>query len=109
IASTLAERRFDGLRVHLDRALEAGAVLEADPRRRDVAADLRALADADPLRSVQITLHVAFDIHGVREDVGADLALRADRQRVVAQLHRAVDLALDDQILLAAQIAVDMD
>src|SRR5690606_11091801 len=108
-AAALAEGRFDGLRIHLDGAFEAGAVLEADPRRCDVAPNLRALADADTLRAEEVTFHVAFDVHGMREDIRADLALRADRQRVVAQLHRAVDLALDDEVFLAPQVPVDVD
>src|SRR5690606_1269813 len=108
-AATLAERRFDGLGIHLDRAFEAGTVLEHDARRRDVAANLRALTDADPLRADQVAFHVAFDVDRVREDVRVDLALRADRQRVVAQLHRAVDLAFDDEVFLATQVSVDVD
>ena len=40
------------LRIHLDRALELRAVLEAHARRRDVAANLRALADVDALGAV---------------------------------------------------------
>src|SRR5690606_31772439 len=72
-AATLAERRFDGLGIHLDRAFEAGTVLEHDARRRDVAANLRALTDADPLRADQVAFHVAFDVDRVREDVRVDL------------------------------------
>src|SRR5690606_3529105 len=77
--------------------------------RCDVAPMLRARADADTLRAEEVTFHVAFDVHGMREDIRADLALRADRQRVVAQLHRAVDLALDDEVFLAPQVPVDVD
>src|SRR5690606_2787947 len=86
-----------------------GAVVEADARRRDVAANLRALANAYALGAEQIALHIALDEYRMREDVRADLALRADGQRVALQLNGAVDLALDDQVFLAAQIAVDMN
>src|SRR5690606_31082875 len=102
-------RRLDRLRIHLDRALEAGAVLEAHAGGRDVAAHLRALADADALGAVEVAFDEALDVHGSRVDVGPDLALRADRQAVVLQLDGAVDLALDQQVFLAAQVAVDVN
>src|SRR5690606_34257598 len=47
--------------------------------------------------------------HRMRKDVRIDIALGADRQRVVAQLHGSVDLAFDDEVFLAAQVPVDAD
>src|SRR5690606_20794584 len=108
-APALAEGGLDGLRVHLDRALEARAVIEADARRRDVPAYLRALADANSRGAVQVAFHVALDVNRVRIHVRADLALGPDREAVVPQHHGAIDLALDDEVFLAAQIAVDVD
>src|SRR5690606_38962406 len=51
----------------------------------------------------------ALDVDRAGVDVGPDLALRADRQAVALQLDRAVDLAFDQQVLFAAQIAVDVN
>src|SRR5690606_21246618 len=89
-AAPLAERSLDGLRIHLDRPLEPRAVIETDAGRGNVAAYLSALTHTNPLGAVEISFHVPFDVHGVRIDVRADLALRADRQGVVFQLNRAV-------------------
>ena len=45
----------------------------------------------------------------MRVDVGANLALRPDRQAVVLELDRAADLAFDEQVLFAAHVAVDVN
>src|SRR5690606_5977613 len=99
----------DGLGVHVDRALEPGAVLDADPRRNDIALDVRARAHDDALDADEVAFHHAFDLDRARDHVRLHAALRADRQTIVLEQDRALDLALDQQVLLAAQIAVDAD
>src|SRR5688572_11013610 len=45
----------------------------------------------------------------MRIDVGVDLAVGADRQTVVLEVDRTADFALDEQVLFAAYIAVDVN
>src|SRR5688572_23190406 len=45
----------------------------------------------------------------MRIDVGVDLAVGADRQAVVLEVDRTADFALDEQVLFAAYVAVDVN
>mgnify|MGYP000037105595 CR=1 FL=1 len=46
---------------------------------------------------------------GVGVDVGVDFAFLADRQCIITELDGATDVAIDAEILIAAQVAVDLD
>src|SRR5690606_29909066 len=103
----LADDRLDGLGIHVDRALEPSAVLDRDARRNDVAPDLRARAHDHALDADEVAFRQSLDLDRVRDDVRLHATLRADQQPMLLELHRALDLALDEKIFLAAQIAVD--
>src|SRR5690606_25551295 len=68
--------------------------------------NLCALADMDALGAKHVALDIAFDIDRVREDVGSHLALGTDGDAIALELHGAADLAFDDEIFLASQVAV---
>jgi len=109
VLPSTAEHALDRFGIHLDGALEGGAILEAHAWRGDVAANLGALAHDDLLGPEQITLDGALDEDGVGVDVCLDLALGADGQRVALELDRAGDFTFHRNIFLAAQRALDLD
>ena len=59
-------------------------------RRDDVAVDRAVVADVDLLAGRHVAGHLAEHDHGLREHLRLDLAVRPDRQHVVAELDRAL-------------------
>ena len=61
--------------------------------------------------SEAVTLPVDLAEHddGLGEDLGLDLAVRADGQHVVPQLDLALDVPLDRQVFAATELALDDD
>ena len=97
------------LRLHVDRPLEPGAVLQDHPRRGDVAADRAGLAQHRLLLGENVAVHLALDRHHPSEDVGLDLAVAAHGHIVLLEVDLPLDAPFDHQILVTGQIAFDED
>src|SRR5882762_323344 len=67
-------------RVDLDAAFEMGAVLDADPRRGNVAADRAVLSNVHAAAGVHVAHYLAGDDHFARVNFGIELGRGADDQ-----------------------------
>ncbi len=94
---------------HLDRAVQDGAFLDHQTGRANVAVHDPGRLDLDPLGGAHVPGDVTHHHGGLGVDVGLDLSFRADRELVVGKVDPALDVAVDDQILVAGEIALDGD
>src|SRR5579863_432918 len=94
------------LGLHLDLALEEGALGDRHPRRGDVAFDAAAGADLDALAAADVARHLAGDPHHLAVDrTGHRTAGDDHHQRLDPDL--AVELAGDLQLGGAGHLALD--
>ena len=85
--------------LHVHAALQARAAGHNQPRRRDRSFDRAGLADTHQLARLDAPLHLAENHHRLRRQLRLDPAGRTDRQDMLRQLDRPVDLAVDDEVL----------
>ena len=79
----------------VDAASENRAVLNHNSRRGQIAVQRARLADVDAVSGLDVACDLAFDDDSFGENVGIDVAVRADRQTVVLQPNRSFDLAVN--------------
>ena len=103
----IAVSRVSGF-VNLDRALKVRAVLDHDPRGRQIADHRAILLDLDAVARSQIPLHVAVDHDFAGDDICRHFSARADCQFAVFQLNQPFDCAVDVQVLIAGDFALDV-
>jgi len=108
LATRLAVQAAGELDVHLDAALELGAVGEDDARGTQVAADAGALVEGDGGGGGDVTIDLAVDVDGVDLDVGLDDGAGGDDE-MAAEADAALDATLDDQVFVAGDVAADGD
>ena len=95
--------------LHVDGAAEVRAFGNGDARRGDVAVHRAVVANVDLLRGGDVAGDFTEHDHRLREDLGLDLAVRANREHVVLQIDPAFDVAFDRQVFAPAQLAFDDD
>src|SRR5688572_1882233 len=106
-----ARQLFDLARpggIHLDAAVEAGALGDVDRRRLDVAAHVRLLAHGDRRLGLQVALDLSLDDDHVGGHRRLDHGFRTDghpRGRANASL----DLAVDHEVLVGGQLALEAE
>src|ERR1700734_1969319 len=94
--------------VDFNRALEVRAVLDHDSRRGQVA-DYRAiLLNLDSVARSQIPFHVAVNHDFAGNNICRNFSARANRQLEVFQLDQPFDCAVDVQILIAGDFALNV-
>ena len=86
---------------HLDGAVQDGPFLDDEPRCTDVAIDGARGLHLDLLRGADVSAHLPDHDHALGVDVGAHVAVVAHGELVVGQGDLALDLALDDEVLIA--------
>src|SRR5690606_7169912 len=94
--------------VHVDVALEGGAVGDEDSRGLDVADHAAVALQLDLVAGEDVPGHLAGDLHVLGLDVGLDGAAALDEEALLDR-DLALDGALDDQVLVAADLSVDDD
>src|SRR6266571_2868993 len=95
-------------RIDLDAALEVGAVLDADPRGRNVSNDGAILLDVDAAACVEIADDFAVNNHLARVDFGNEIGSRAYGQFMAAKRNGPFDFAVDLQIFGAGDMTLDL-
>ena len=88
------KRLVNGSRVHLDRALEVRAFLDADLGRDNIALDPCIDVHANALGRVQVTLGLTIDGNRLGVHVGFDFAFLANGQNAVLEFDGAAHLVL---------------
>src|SRR5262249_6096731 len=101
--------RLAPLALHVDAATKVRALGNGNPGRDDVAVDRPVVADVNLVTGGDVPRHFAEHDHGLREHLGLDPAVGADRQHMVAQLNGAFDVAFNGQVFAAVQLAFDDD
>src|SRR6266568_1439704 len=94
--------------IDLDAALEVGAVLDADPRRRNISDDGAILLDVDATACMEIAHDFAVNNHLARVDFGNEIGSRAYGQFMAAKRNGPFDLAVDLQIFGAGDMTLDL-
>ena len=106
LAARLAALAGLALRLHVDGALEAAALVEGHSRGADVAHHPSRGSNDDVLRGQQIAAHLALDDDRAGAHLALDAALAADGDLVGGELDLAAEAALDEQVLLAGELAL---
>ena len=92
--------RLPGGRLHdVDAATEHGAILDDNARRGEIAFERSSLANFHLIAGAHVAAQPAQNGDRARLHVGVHVAVGADRQIVVLQLDRALDLAVDAEDL----------
>src|SRR6266851_5160387 len=94
--------------VDLDAALEVGAVLDADPRRRNISDDGAILLDVDATACMEIAHDFAVNNHLARVDFRNEIGSRAHGQFMAAKRNGPFDFAVDLQIFGAGDMTLDL-
>src|SRR5579863_142472 len=84
----------------LDAALEVGALFDGNRGRDQIADHVAALAQVDLVARRDFTLDRAVNNHLAGAHVGLHPALRTDRETMFGDVHAALELPLDQQVLL---------
>src|SRR5438093_5692253 len=92
---------------HVDAALEPRPVRNDDSRRDEIPLHGPARRDLDAVLRANVPLNLTLDVHGLRVNLGLDLAGGADDQIVVLELDFPLDSALDGEILVTGQLTAD--
>ena len=85
----------------VDRAIDDGAVRHDQSWRGDVAVEGRARFQLDAVRNGDIADHCPADQDRFGDEVGRNRCALTDDHAVIADLDRALDFAVDSQILAA--------
>src|ERR1700691_127536 len=93
--------------VHVDAALEAGALGDADAGRRDIPADLGGFLHDHGFFGPQVALDRTLDDDGLRANIRLDRALGSDRQALRVR-DRPFEAPLDQQVLVGGKIAFEI-
>src|SRR5512133_2400248 len=96
------------LDVHVDVALEDGAVGDEDARRADVADHLAVRLQLDLVARADVPGHLTRDLDVRGLDVGLDHARALDEEALL-QADLALHRALDHQVLVTGDLSVDDD
>src|SRR5512142_2574709 len=96
------------LDVHVDVALEQGAICDEDARRTNVAHHLAVRLELDLVGGDDVAGHLARNVDVRRLDVGLDDARGFDVE-ALAQADTSLDGSLDDQVLVSRDLTVDDD
>ena len=94
--------------VDLDAAFELRAVLDANPRRGDVAYDGTIAFDVDAVAGVKIANHLAVHDHLARVNLGGELRRGPHGELMTAQGNGSIDLPVDLQIFGAGDLTFDL-
>src|SRR5207247_974284 len=78
-----------------------------DSRRDEIAFHGPARRDLDAVLRTNVTLNLPLDVHGLRVNLGLDLAGGADDQVVVLELDFPLDSPLDGEVLVTGQLTSD--
>src|SRR5580693_5507560 len=93
----------------LDLALQVRTVLDEDAAARDVADHRAVLLYLHAIFRVQISAHLAVDDHFARVHIRSDFAILSDGEALTLESDRAFDLAVNLQILVAGDLALDCE
>src|SRR2546426_523445 len=98
-----------GLALHVDAAAEVRAFGNRHARRHDVAVHRSVVADVDLVACRHVAVYLAEDDDRLGKHLRLDSAVGTDRQHVIPQLNRPLDMAFNGQILAAVQLALNDD
>src|SRR5579859_150192 len=104
-----AVRFLLGALVNFDRALEVGAIFNADARRGQVAIDGAIFLDFNAVIGAKITLHTAVDNNFAGNDVSSEFRGGTDGKFPLIELDQSFDGAIDQQIFVAGNFTFDME
>src|ERR1700693_2387688 len=88
--------------------LKVGAVFDHDPRGGEVAVNRPILLDLDAIFSPEIALHRAINHNFTRDNVRGNFGACADSQLPLIQRDQSFDRAVDQQIFIAGNLALNM-
>ena len=94
---------------HVDASFELRTRFEGHALRADVALDASGLEYHDLLGAVEISVNLAGDAYTARGDVGIDSPRRFDDDAVLLQRDLAFEAALDDDVIFAAELALEYE
>src|SRR6185503_15734125 len=95
--------------LHVDAAAEVGAFGDGDARRDDVAVDRAVVPDVDLVAGGDVAGHLAENDDRLGEYLRLDTAVGPDRQHMITELNRALDVTFDGQVFATVQLAFDDD
>ena len=90
-------------------APEPRSVLEQHTRRPEIPRHIRRCEEGDPVLGCDIAAYRPLDSDPPSCDRGVYVRLRADREGVEPQLHGAFEAALDAEVLVSRDLALDPD
>src|SRR2546427_13304249 len=92
----------------IDTALEICAIFDNDAGGTNIADQPGFLADFNLIGGLYIALNIAERHHLAGLDSGMDRSVRADCQLVIGSFDGALDIAIDEQVFLTVNLAVDL-
>ena len=93
--------------MYVDLTSDGGSFRDANAWRHQVAFNSGCLADVDRFGRGDVAFDRAQHDDRLGEYIRRDLPVQSNGESVVVQLDLAFDLTFDDQVLLAAQLALD--
>ena len=82
---------------HFDAALEDRAFFDADAMRDHIAREQAFAADVQPVRTVDVALHLAHDYDFFGGDVRRDVSVAADGDAIVGKVDGAFDASVNEK------------
>src|SRR5208283_1629348 len=92
---------------HFHAALEDGAFFDADAMRDHVTREQTFAADVQPVRGVDVALHLAHDHDFFGGDVCRDVSVAADGDAIVGKVNGAFDASVNEERFHARYLTLD--